>query len=378
MRANVTSHPSGPRVLHLDGLRGLAVIAVIVTHFFIPHLSNEVASIGAYLSVTLTLAYTGVDLFFVLSGYLIGGILLEHLESPRLMPAFYIRRAARILPLGFLCIFAAVSADAWGISEWREGGPPWPLPVYLSFSTNLWMAQALDWGFRPLSHLWSLGIEEQFYLLVPILIRLVPVRRIPWMIGSLIIFAPVSRWLIVGQTPDHSLAAGMLPFCRSDGLGLGMLVAWIVRSPAAIQWCRNRSGVLVAILAATTLGCILLTKVRAGNGSFLMAMGGYSVVALFYAAILLYLELNRDGRAARMLTYAPLRLIGRYSYFLYLFQGLIICLAVGVFFHGRFALVLPVNLVQVLVGLTALVGTSALSWRYLESPILILGRRFSY
>src|SRR5471032_1355572 len=142
----------GERIRHLDGLRGCAIALVLVHHFVAPLLGNVPASPGAYVAAVLTLSYTGVDLFFVLSGYLIGGILLDHRDSPRLYGTFYARRAARILPLAGLCvavILAAQRAGLYGAGP-AEGGAPWPVAAYLLFATNLSMTWASDWGYRPL------------------------------------------------------------------------------------------------------------------------------------------------------------------------------------------------------------------------------------
>jgi peptidoglycan/LPS O-acetylase OafA/YrhL len=155
------------RLLHLDGLRGIAIGLVLIHHFVVPLFGNVPGSPGGYLGAAFTLSYTGVDLFFVLSGYLIGGILLDHRDSPRLFATFYIRRATRILPLAAVCIAVILGSQAIGLYAAPEGGRPWPTAVYLLFATNLSMVRANDWGYRPLSHLWSLAIEEQFYLLAP-------------------------------------------------------------------------------------------------------------------------------------------------------------------------------------------------------------------
>ncbi len=372
------SQPPSARLRHLDGLRGIAILLVLVHHFVIPLLGEKIGSIGAYVTAALTLTYTGVDLFFVLSGYLIGGILLDHRDSPSLFTVFYVRRAMRILPLAMLCVFVLLTAQRAGLYGPPDGGAPWPMAVYLFFVTNLWMAAGGDWGYRPLSPLWSLGIEEQFYLVAPWLIRFVPRARTHWLLLAFALLAPFARLMLIATGRDFAFAASMLPFGRMDSLGLGMLAAWLVRSPAAGAWFRQRRAFLPGLIILAGLGCATLTKLRAGNASSIMAAWGYSVVAVFYAGLLLFGEIRRDSRLNRVLSITPLVLLGRYSYFLYLFQGFAIGLVVGIVFHARLMITNAESWPQLAVGFAGLLALAALSWHWLESPLIALGRRRTY
>jgi peptidoglycan/LPS O-acetylase OafA/YrhL len=359
------------RILHLDGLRGVAIALVLVHHLAPPFVPGLPGTPSGYLAAALTLTYTGVDLFFVLSGYLIGGILLDQHASPRLLPAFYWRRAARILPLAGLCVTAGLGLHALGFAE----GQPWPAAVYVFFGVNLWMAAVGVWGFLLLAPLWSLAIEEQFYLLAPWIIRIMPPRRWPYFFAALIVSAPLLRWGILAGWSGQYFAASLLPFCRMDSLGLGLLGAWIMRQPAARDWCRRRAGFLAGVFVCACLGCLHLSRIRAGNASPAMAAGGYTVVAVFYFLVLLHTELQRGSRVARTLAWAPWRLLGRYSYFIYLFHGMIVSLAVSLCFQRQFGFVHPTTWLQLGTGLAALLATAAASWHFLEQPLLAWTRR---
>ncbi len=344
------SFTSPPRVAELDGLRGLAIGLVLVHHFFPLLLGNVPGSLGAYVAAALTLSFTGVDL----------------------------RRAARILPLAFVSTAVILGAQAAGLYGPPEGGPPWTPGVYLLFVTNLWMAAAGDWGYRPLAQLWSLAIEEQFYLVAPLLIRFARPTHIAWLLLAFMAGAPLARLALLAVKPDAALAAGMLPFCRMDGLGAGMLVAWVMRGAAARAWCEQRRTLLVAVGATAAVGCTVLTKLRAGNAGFAMAAGGDTVVAVFYGTLLLLVLTHRGTRLNRVLATAPLTLLGRYSYFLYLFQGVIIGLTVGLAFHGQLAVVAPTTWLELAAGIAVLLAAAHVSWRWFESPLLALGRRLAY
>lgn len=359
------------RLLHLDGLRGVAIALVLVHHLADLLLVPQPGTLSGYAAAALTLAYTGVDLFFVLSGYLIGGILLDQAASPRLVATFYARRAARILPLAFACVAAGLALYAAGFAA----GTPWSPAVYLGFGTNLWMAAGGEWGFPLLAPLWSLAIEEQFYLLAPWIVRSLSAAQRPVFFAGLVVAAPLLRWTILWLWPGSYFAASLLPFCRMDSLGLGVLAAWILRDEAASAWCRQQTAATVALLVAAILGLLHLSRIRALNAGPAMAWGGYTIVAVFYFLVLLQLELHRGSGVARWLAARPLRLLGNYSYFIYLFHGMLISLAVSLCFHGRLGLAEPAGVLQLAAGCAVLLLAAALSWRWVEQPLLAWTRR---
>ena len=155
----------------LDGLRGIAVLLVIAYHYLIIDL--HFMSVPLYYAVwVFQIGWSGVDLFFVLSGFLIGGILLDHRESKRILQTFYIRRACRILPL-YLATFTLYVIGVYLFDNrvrtnfalpFINHGPIWP---FATFTQNYWMAIAHEWGCAFNGMTWSLAVEEHFYLLLP-------------------------------------------------------------------------------------------------------------------------------------------------------------------------------------------------------------------
>lgn len=370
--------PQSPaRLLHIDGLRGIAL--VLIHHLVTPLLPSVPGAVSGYALAALTLGYTGVDLFFVLSGYLIGGILLDHRESPRLFRVFYLRRACRILPIATVLILLVFIALRAGLYEAPETTPaPWPMPAYLLFTTNLWMAAAGQWGFLPLAHLWSLAIEEQFYLAAPALVWIAKTKWLPLVLGGVVVFALSFRLGVLLSGPERSLVAAMLPFGRMDGIGLGMLVAWLLRRPESRARCAHHRPVLLASLIIGAAGCALLTRMHAINGGPEMAAWGYTWVSLWFATFVLYLETNPGSRFRTLLSLRPIVALGRYSYFIYLFQFLVPGLAVGLFFHHRAAIVPLSSWVELTAGLAVLLLAAMASWRWIESPLIARGRRQAY
>jgi peptidoglycan/LPS O-acetylase OafA/YrhL len=167
------------RIIELDGVRGLAISLVLYAHFVPYAIAPGICHMGDSLRRTLTTGATGVDLFFILSGFLIGGILMDQRDSDNYFKAFYIRRCCRILPPYLLLLasylilkslLGGYSAQAWFKELFTEGGVPfW---ANLTFCQNY--VSAITGHYNPdwLNVNWSLAMEEQFYLVLPLAIWL--------------------------------------------------------------------------------------------------------------------------------------------------------------------------------------------------------------
>ena len=164
---------SSTRIPALDGLRGIAILLVLLRHSVFEFHPNS--KFFSHLLVAGRLSWSGVDLFFVLSGFLIGGILLDAIASPRYFKTFYVRRAYRILPL-YAVVMALFSLRY--VTSHGSAGPlgsfshsPIPWASYVTFTQNIWMAWLGTFGVGAVAATWSLAVEEQFYLTVPFIIR---------------------------------------------------------------------------------------------------------------------------------------------------------------------------------------------------------------
>ena len=161
----------------LDGLRGIAALLVVYGHWIAAGVPAERNSWLYILDRAFWLAGSGVDLFFVLSGFLIGGILIDQRESPNLLRVFWLRRATRILPLFvvFLALFAV-------LSRWPEPhlliANTQPIWAHALFLSNLWTAFTGRWDGSFLALTWSLAIEEQVYLALPFIVLLLSPSRL--------------------------------------------------------------------------------------------------------------------------------------------------------------------------------------------------------
>jgi peptidoglycan/LPS O-acetylase OafA/YrhL len=345
------------RVAELDGIRGIAIALVLLCHAEHEHLLS--------LQGIAKRGWIGVDLFFVLSGTLITGILLDTRAAPDRATKFYARRFARIWPVW-------LAAVALGFAVWPALFPQRPLDVarfplwpYLTLTQNFVLHRP---GLATLAQGWSLCVEEQFYLVWPALVWLAGARAVPWISTLGILAAPFCRAALMHQ----GWTAGMVyrsSLSHCDGLFAGALLACCLREP----WCTGRAlagmalgglAVLAASLAfipadatVTWPPVLLLTG---------LAVGFAGLVAAGYAAA------RTGSRLGAALRWRPLRLLGKYSYALYLLQFFAFY-AVQWTALGRMLAALPHPWGQaapLVAALALAIGAAALSWRWFEQPIL--------
>lgn len=224
------------RIAQLDGVRGVAIVLVLVWHYIADHFTSPGGTISTYWDGALYLTSSGVELFFVLSGFLIGGILLDHRQTSNYFRVFYLRRACRILPLYFLMLGLFVCCRATRISTWPYFGwlfgQPFPMLSYATFTQNVLMGLRGDLGPHWLGVTWSLAIEEQFYLFIPLLIYFLPRRALVLVLTAGILMAPVLRHFSRGFMPTSTprgarirSSRGYCWPCWCDRVGLCVLSA---------------------------------------------------------------------------------------------------------------------------------------------------------
>ncbi|MCX6955387.1 MAG: acyltransferase [Verrucomicrobia bacterium] len=373
--------PAPGRIAALDGLRGVAVLMVVAMHFYarVPTPDGSLAHL--VLRSACNLGFAGVDLFFVLSGYFIGGILLDHRTSPSLLPAFYLRRGLRILPLYALLLASFfVCREIRGLTS-LEGGAYFWSPIadwnYFTFTQNIAAAAQRTIGNYWLGPTWSLAVEEQFYLLMPFFVRGLDRRQLVRLCLCGLVLSPALRIAALAFAQNGLAAVFLLPM-RADGLLCGVLCALVVRDPAALDTVRRLRRPLVGFLAG---GLVIFAALSVGGFetySWQIAPLGYSLFAVFFSGVLLHLVAFPSSRLAGIFRFGPLAAVGLISYFVYLFHA-----PVWYFLHWYCFNAAPVHFTWAAGGVTALALAltlllGAASWRYLESPLLRLARKFSY
>jgi peptidoglycan/LPS O-acetylase OafA/YrhL len=374
---------SGRRIPELDGLRGVAIGLVLVVHLF----TSPVAFIYrpnpvAYFQILTRLAWSGVDLFFVLSGFLIGGILLEARESRNFFKVFYFRRACRILPiylvfcgLVFFCQFFVYPSHRT-IMEWMFSSPmPWH--SYLTFTQNWWMAHRNITGPSVLAPTWSLAVEEQFYLTLPLIVRYVRYAFLPYVLVAGIIAAPLIRLVMLTTMPQPQVGLYVLLPTRMDDLLLGVLTAYLLRKPEV--WARfvAHRRTIWRVFYGLALGLPLLT-LTSNAFSFPMASIGYDWLALFYLTALVLALTDPGSWLGSAMRWKWLMGLGVIAYNTYLFHTLIYGLLTALLRGHGPTMTSFGDLAVDLLSLGATIGFAVMCWHFFEKPIVRLGHRAQY
>jgi peptidoglycan/LPS O-acetylase OafA/YrhL len=374
---------SSTRIPELDGLRGIAILLVLYYHqVAIPLSALPISSSlpKPLLSLGL-LGWSGVDLFFVLSGFLIGGILLDARSSPNYFKTFYIRRAYRILPLYAALLVLLLAGGLLSTRTVHTLHPlfagPIPWLSYATFTQNIWMAAEGSFGALFLAVTWSLAIEEQFYLTLPFAIKFVKEKRFIGLLIGVIIAAPFVRMALYRLHTSNGLAPYVLMPCRADALVLGVLAAYSLRQRRV--WDFLCSHAHLVRWAVGFLSVIVLFFAFKGY-SFIskqMISAGYTCMALLYASLLVLAVTQKGKLLSRFLQARPLIQIGQLAYGIYLIHEII-----SWFCHVYFAFGPPrslqAELFAELLTLPLVYCIARLSWQFFEKPMLSLGYRYKY
>ncbi|MEP7156250.1 MAG: acyltransferase [Betaproteobacteria bacterium] len=302
----------------LDGLRGIAILLVLV-HMF--NLLGAQDGVAAYLSSRVSyFGWTGVQLFFALSGFLITGLLLDTQRAGNYFSGFYARRALRIFPLYFAVLaLAFIVLPAVGIMPAKIAADQ-PNQVWLwTYLTNL--AGHFDMASKGFPHFWSLAVEEQFYLVWPFLMY----ARSPTQCVRLCVAAAVASLALRIVLASMGTLDDMIyhdSFCRMDALALGAAAAAAMRVPAYRQWLIARHRKLLVAAAILLVAGALVTQ---GFRLYTFAgeTVGYTFISLEFVLLLIAAVCaeSEDARGwVRVLRWGPLRAVGKYSYAMYLFH----------------------------------------------------------
>jgi peptidoglycan/LPS O-acetylase OafA/YrhL len=380
------------RIPELDGLRGVAILLVVVWHYFYfypdsnHHPTAFLHKLYVYFERCIAIGWSGVDLFFVLSGFLIGGILLDVRTSPFYFKTFYLRRFFRIIPIYYtwiaLYILLAVLGFAFGRHIDALGEPKiwYDVGAHFLFLQNLGFIHYSGVGSAWFVSTWSLAVEEQFYLAAPVIVRWLSSRVLVGLLISVFLLAPFLRVLVHYHFPPTvSLdPAYILMPCRADSLAMGMLVAILWRKPQSHRWLQYNPAAIYLLVGAFLAGAVLLEAYSPSHHSIAMQSVGFSWLAIFFGLILILTLVSPRGPVASLARMSWLHEFGRVSYCLYIIHQ-----AVNLFCHailqptpdsvaGWKVLAVPT------VAMVLSYGIARLSWTFLEQPLLHRGHTFKY
>jgi peptidoglycan/LPS O-acetylase OafA/YrhL len=309
----------------LDGIRGLAILVVMICH------TTDYAGPGALDRWICYLAWggwVGVDMFFVLSGYLITGILLDTKGSPSFFRTFYARRVLRIFPLYYavvaLCFFvlpALLPPDKAA----RFGKIDGSHAYYWLYLQNFPIGR-LGWRHAVLDITWSLAIEEQFYLVWPTVVFLCAPRTIKRVCGALFVTSLGARLFATYGLHLSAFANYVMTPCRMEALAAGAFLAVRAREPGGLAVLVPRArtvtlaagAVAVALIFGEQLAGIAPPSQQPGLGPYSSQLV-YTALALFFGGLLvLIVEAPASSRRHRVFASKALGFLGTYSYGLYL------------------------------------------------------------
>jgi peptidoglycan/LPS O-acetylase OafA/YrhL len=345
----------------IDGLRGVAILLILFHHCF-----------GVYFEFF----WIGVDLFFVLSGFLITRILLETRHEEKYFTNFYMRRTLRIFPLYYtVLILTFLVLPMFHIFDFDQA-------VYLQTHQPWFWLYMENWLFYregwpsgvdvTISHFWSLAVEEQYYLVWPLLIFLFRenINAVIYLILALIATAVLTRTFGGLVNPAYYVGT----HTRTDSLLVGSLISvlslsnfnWLARHAKKILWITG--AYVIAVLALTRDG-------HYSNPWFKDA--GYTVLALCFASIII-LSLAEGGFTYRLLNNRLLKFFGKYSYGIYVFHFPVFWIARTPFFEAfnRYLGFFPAKLATSGLCVLITLALSIISFTFLESPFLRLKKYF--
>ena len=353
------------RIRELDGLRAIAVLLVLSWHYIgIPD------GPGYWLWKTFQVGRFGVDLFFVLSGYLIAGILLKNRDSPSYFSSFYGRRALRIWPIYYL--MCAISFVGWYFQLSHtlfdtNGVPGW---TYLFGLQNFGFAYAQTNGAYWLAGTWSLAIEEQFYMLFPLLVRRIAPEHLCGILLVPIIICPIGRLI---DSPLHDAYGWyVLPQFRADALAIGALVAWwrLYREPSEAVSLAVKKWFRRALL------CLPLLWVF-GTARWSVAFSHTIAAAFFGLTLFLVLE-NKGAPFLAFLRSRVAAFFAKTSYAAYMIHH-VVALVLFVEMKEPRTLTTLSGIAMTATAFALTFAICAVSYRYFEAPLIAFGhRRFSF
>jgi peptidoglycan/LPS O-acetylase OafA/YrhL len=385
----------------LDGLRAVAIILVFLHHSRaqLPVVNMTTFYLGWYVGQ----GWMGVDLFFVLSGFLITGILLETRETSNYFTGFYARRVLRIFPLYYLVLTAVIiGGRLLNVPKITATLPVpqdrWLYFCYLMNWVGLWKGR---FGANSIGHFWSLAVEEQFYVVWPLIVWMVRPRTVPWIAGGLALVAALSRLLWVAHGGSQ-ISIAWATVSRMDELFVGALCACLFRDRERMLRIRKRLPWIACLGVGSfffVYSSMLFFPGRATSFLyshsaaphtldsavlFFLECGGYIPLELGFGALVL-LAAHRGAESTWMQKFLKSRVlapIGRYSYGIYVFHVPIIGVAAMFVFKRissgahSYGETLMAGSAYIVTLAAVIFAISALSYEFFEKRVLRLKCHF--
>lgn len=352
------------RIQALDGVRGFMTIVVMISHYFGEVQHGFHAALGGWIAVTM---------FYVLSGFLIARLILQKGEHANFFKVFYIRRICRTFPIYFVCVaLIATITTFWHFHETYENDH-FPLIAYLTFTQNFWMASTGSLGEHWLAPTWTLALEEQFYLMAPALILLVPRQYLLKLLIAMMGFAVLARYWVLDLSSLDAFAAAVLLPTRLDVLVAGVLAVVLLRQDW-INW--SKFDLFLRILPIPLMVIAMALKLLTSEDAKIFSTISPLLISSACAAFLM--SIVRGAPEAKRFENKFFNFFCTISYAVYLTHLLVLGLM-----HNLLLGTAPdvASGTQILVTIAAIPATVALSYlltRFVEAPITNFGRSFKW
>lgn len=371
------------RTKELDGLRGVAVILVIALHTFKRANIFTTNEILHFMTSLTSIGWVGVDMFFVLSGFLITSILLKTKEKEGYFKNFYMRRALRIFPLYFVCVavilFFIPTLDPPFIPQISR-----VIPFLVLYQQNWINILGSMWLTQYLSVTWSLAIEEQFYLVWPAIVFLIRKETLVRLSFGIIAFSILARitgllfWSDIGQVANFFFYN---TFTRFEQLVFGALLAVAFTFVDWRNWLRTASFPIFLIFFISFLVLCIASLPGVPHpiyDNIPLTFAGYTVTSVFSAALVAYLMLSQEKTIVhRFFRNNILTFFGKHSYAMYLLHMPFALILLDFFWQDGYRgwQIYVIYIVSVF-GITIL--TSFFIWHLFEKHMLNLKKYFEY
>lgn len=354
------------RIKQVDGLRGIAVIIVLLFHFLNNSYSNsnELNGFEMIISKITSFGWAGVNLFFVISGFLIGTILLRNKSKKNYFSTFYKRRFLRILPLYFVFLFSYLLTkfliDNNSLQIFKN---PIPIMEYFLLVQNFAMSRLGRFGSGALIPTWSLAIEEQFYLIIPVLIYLLNKNYLLYLSILMIGF---SFWFRLNSNNWYMEYTHFVS--RMDSLFMGIIVAVL---DSERYFNINKLKLLFIYLLGLFFIIVIFVFVKQIN---------HTLISFCCGGVLLFLIKSDNIKSLffRFVANKVTFFFGKYSYFIYLFHQLINGLIFGLLFRKDPMLNSYIDYSVEVFSLLCTLFIAMLSYKYFESIFNKIGQKYEY
>ena len=359
------------RIQELDGLRGIAILMVVFFHYGSVQLSGNTNPIAKIFEKATYFGWAGVDLFFVLSGFLICSILLKYRHSKNYFSTFYKRRVLRIFPVYFLLLLIYIILSHlplfsnFSFLTEKRGVPLWS---YFAMLQNFYMANANSLGNKSLSVTWSISIEEQFYIIFPFIVFYFKKWWLLLVLLLSVIAAPIFRSQYSDWVPGY-----VLLHSRMDALSFGALIAFFNYYADVKSWVDKYYFPLILILIASILSCFIIHYANGEVGTI-----RHTLFGIFFSGLLLLAITKKSALFAVVLRNKYLTRIGAISYSLYLFHFIILGICHFLFGNDHIGIENAKDVLITLFALSVSFIFSYFIYRFYETPAVLKGKKIQY